>query len=163
MNDVGDPPGRIRPATAEDAEVVADIYLAARAAAVPAMPPLIHADDEVRTWVRETVLPLHDVRVAALEGMVLAMMVLYPGWLDHLYVRPELWGHGIGSSMLAEAKMLQPHGLETWVSASNAGARRFYERHGFVEVEHGDGAGNDEGEPDVLYRWVPVTTPKERA
>ena len=35
--------------------------------------------------------------------------------------------------------------------ARNAGARRFYERHGFVAVAFGDGTGNEEGEPDVRY------------
>jgi len=34
-------------------------------------------------------------------------------------------------------------------------ARRFYGREGFVEVEHTDGAGNEEGEPDVRLEWRP--------
>jgi hypothetical protein len=33
----------------------------------------------------------------------------------------------------------------------NAGARRFYERNGFVAARLGDGKGNEEGEPDVVY------------
>ena len=33
----------------------------------------------------------------------------------------------------------------------NTGARRFYERHGFVEAGRTDGRGNEEGVPDVLY------------
>jgi hypothetical protein len=35
-------------------------------------------------------------------------------------------------------------------------ARRFYERHGFVAVEHTDGAGNEEREPDVRFLWRPA-------
>ena len=36
----------------------------------------------------------------------------------------------------------------------NEGARRFYERHGFTAVEWTDG-DNEEGAPDVRYRWTP--------
>ena len=148
--------GSIRAATPDDAQAVAEIYLAARHASVPAIPPLVRCDDEVRTWVADMLIPLHDVRVAELSGVELAMMALAPGWLDHLYVQPELWGHGIGTAMVDEAKVLQPTGLQAWVFATNAGARRFYERHGFVAAEHTDGSANEEGAPDVRYVWTPV-------
>jgi hypothetical protein len=32
-------------------------------------------------------------------------------------------------------------------------ARAFYERHGFVAIEFGDGSGNEAGQPDVFYEW----------
>lgn len=35
---------------------------------------------------------------------------------------------------------------------SNTRARRFYERHGFVEIDGSDG-DNEEGEPDIRFRW----------
>ena len=41
--------------------------------------------------------------------------------------------------------------LRLYTFARNEGARRFYERHGFVAVAFGDGSGNQEGEPDVRY------------
>jgi hypothetical protein len=41
----------------------------------------------------------------------------------------------------------------------NTRARGFYERRGFVAVEFGDGSGNEEGEPDVLYQWTPELNP----
>jgi hypothetical protein len=34
---------------------------------------------------------------------------------------------------------------------ANTGARRFYERHGFRAEVFGDGSGNEEGLPDILY------------
>ena len=43
--------------------------------------------------------------------------------------------------------------IQLWTFQANAGARRFYERHAFLAEELTDGAGNDEGEPDVRYRW----------
>jgi hypothetical protein len=41
----------------------------------------------------------------------------------------------------------------------NTRARSFYERRGFVAVAFGDGSGNEEGEPDVLYQWTPALGP----
>ncbi|MGE3511045.1 MAG: histone acetyltransferase, partial [Vicinamibacterales bacterium] len=32
--------------------------------------------------------------------------------------------------------------------------RVFYERHGFVAVAFGDGSGNEERCPDILYEWM---------
>jgi 8-oxo-dGTP pyrophosphatase MutT (NUDIX family) len=34
--------------------------------------------------------------------------------------------------------------------------QRFYERHGFIEIERTDGSGNEEQAPDVRYRWSGV-------
>ncbi len=36
---------------------------------------------------------------------------------------------------------------------SNAGAQRFYARHGFGEVRRTDGSDNEEREPDVEMAW----------
>jgi hypothetical protein len=35
--------------------------------------------------------------------------------------------------------------------ARNAGARSFYQAHGFRIAATSDGAGTEEGEPDILY------------
>ena len=43
--------------------------------------------------------------------------------------------------------------LTLWTFQRNLRARRFYEANGFVAVRETDGAGNEEKEPDVLYRW----------
>jgi hypothetical protein len=56
---------------------------------------------------------------------------------------------------MALAKQRSPAELQLWTFQVNAGARRFYERHGFVPVELTDGATNQERQPDVRYRWVP--------
>jgi hypothetical protein len=41
--------------------------------------------------------------------------------------------------------------LKLWTLQSNAGAQRFYLRHGFVEADRTDGADNEERAPDILY------------
>jgi hypothetical protein len=41
----------LRPGSADDLPAVAELYLEARRAAVPLMPPGVHPDDDVRCWV----------------------------------------------------------------------------------------------------------------
>ena len=43
--------------------------------------------------------------------------------------------------------------LGLWTFQANAGAARFISKHGFVEVRRTDGAGNDEGLPDIRFEW----------
>jgi GNAT superfamily N-acetyltransferase len=61
--------------------------------------------------------------------------------LDELYVVPELRGSGIGSSILASSiEVLTARGVREMhinVDEVDDGARRFYERHGFVNIEPG--------------------------
>jgi ribosomal protein S18 acetylase RimI-like enzyme len=55
--------------------------------------------------------------------------------------------------MLSVAKRERPRGLRLWTFASNTPAQRFYERHGFVEMDRTDGQDNEERAPDILYTW----------
>jgi GNAT superfamily N-acetyltransferase len=149
---------QVRRALPDDGSAVADVYLRARHAAVPVIPPLVHDDADVRRWMAGVV--THGgTWVAHEEHEVVGLLVLTPGWIEHLYVAPERQGSGVGSRLLSLAKDRQPHGLELWTFAANQGARRFYERHGFTAVEHTDGAGNEERAPDVRYRWPGATPP----
>ncbi|WP_439121811.1 GNAT family N-acetyltransferase [Marivita sp.] len=69
-----------------------------------------------------------------------------------LYISPAVRGHGVGSRLLTDAKLHEDH-LTLWTFQANTRAQVFYERHGFTEVERTDGAGNDEGLPDIRYHW----------
>jgi GNAT superfamily N-acetyltransferase len=69
-----------------------------------------------------------------------------------LYVAPDRRGQGIGRRLLTEAKA-RAEMLDLWVLAGNAPARAFYREQGFREVSQGQGAGNDEGLPDILMIW----------
>jgi ribosomal protein S18 acetylase RimI-like enzyme len=44
-----------------------------------------------------------------------------------------------------------------FVFQANAGARRFYEAHGFTLLRLSDGQDNEECCPDALYQWLPDT------
>lgn len=152
----------IRRAHGEDAGPLADLFVAAREAAYPAMPHPVHPPEEVRHWFREvlgleerttTMPPEREVWVAEAEGALVGYAVLDPGWLDSLYVRPDLTGQGIGTALLDLVKGLRPDGFGLWVFASNVAAQRFYRRHGLVPVRRTDGSENEEGAPDVEMLW----------
>jgi GNAT superfamily N-acetyltransferase len=143
----------IRLAEPDDARAVADLYLRSRKASVPAIPPSVHDDDDVRNHFATQVLPDCEAWVATDDGVIVGILVLHADWVDHLYVEPGATGAGIGTALLAHAKQRRPDGLDLWAFQSNTGARRFYERHGFVAVAETDG-DNEEGAPDVHYRWT---------
>lgn len=142
-----------------DTATAADLYLGARRAAVPAIPPSAHSDEDVRRWFRDIVIPLRETWLAEEDGDLIALMVLDGHELDQLYVHPEYTGRGAGSELLRLAQSRRPEGLSLWTFQSNEGAQRFYVRHGFVAVEHTDGSGNEERAPDVRYVWQPRRTP----
>ncbi len=147
----------IRPATADDATQIADVWLASWRATFDFEPA--HPDDDVRRWVREELLVEADNWVAtdaSHDEAVIALLGLSDTMVEQLYVRPDWIGRGVGRALLDLAKRRRPHGLELYSFAANDRARRFYERNGFVPVAFGDGSGNEEGRPDVLYRWRPT-------
>ena len=144
----------IRPGTAEDAPAVAELYLRARRAAVGAIPDAVHGDAEIRAWFASHVVTDAELWVAEDEaGVVAGLLVLDGDWVDQLYVEPDLTGRGVGARLLELAKRERPDGLQLWTFASNTGAQRFYERHGFVARERTDGRENEEGAPAIRYVW----------
>lgn len=144
----------IRPATATDADAIADVFLASFHATYDF--PLAHTDQEVRGWVRDILVASGHTWVALdADGGVVALMAVKPGDLDQLYVRPDLLGRGIGRQLLEVAKAESPDGLTLYTFQVNDRARRFYERNGFVAEWFGDGSANEERQPDVRYAWRP--------
>lgn len=136
----------VRRAVAADAEVVAgllDAFNREFDTPTPGVPVL--------TGRLQRLLPGGDV-VALLAGKPaagLALLTLRPnvwydgpvGLLDELYVIPPLRGHGTGTPLLRAAEDVVRsrggHLLEITVDGDDAGARRFYERHGYRNSESG--------------------------
>jgi GNAT superfamily N-acetyltransferase len=62
--------------------------------------------------------------------------------LEELYVRPELRDHGIGTRLLLAAlDRVREHGaieMHINVDEVDVDTRRFYERHGFTNIEPGE-------------------------
>jgi GNAT superfamily N-acetyltransferase len=142
----------IRRGDARDARAAADLWVRAREAAIPAIPPPVHDADDVRGYFASHVVGECELWVAEEEpGQLAGIMVLDGDWVDQLYVDPRRTGRGIGSGLLDAAKRERPDGLRLWTFASNTDAQRFYLRHGFVEAARTDGRQNDERAPDILY------------
>ena len=112
----------------------------------------LHTPDEDDWFFSAVVFPTCTVWGSFDGDALIGFIALRPGWIDHLYVLPGQQGRGVGTALLEVAKAGGQE-LALWTFQRNAGARRFYERHGFVAVELTDGAGNEEREPDVRYRW----------
>lgn len=131
----------------------AEVCLAARHANRATIPALVHTDDEVRRWFRDVVMPERDVWVAEADDVVVGVLVLDGDEVEQLYVTPGQTGKGIGRRLLDQAKALRPDDLALWVFESNTGARRFYRREGFEEIDRTDGSDNEERSPDVRCAW----------
>lgn len=144
----------LRTATEADAQLVAGILISTRAEFMP-YAPATHSDREIRDWVRTQLIPGGGVTVAvsgpSLIGVVATSADHHCSWVKQMAVAPEYVGNGVGARLLAHAldRLASPVRLYTF--QANAGARRFYERHGFVAIEFTDGQGNEERCPDVLY------------
>lgn len=152
---------RVRRAVPEDVGPAAEVYLRSRHDSVPAVPPLVHDDEDVRRWFADEVYPNRELWVAVTEshGEVVGVMVLVGDRVDQLYVRPGSTGQGVGTQLIIAAQALRPDGLQLWTFASNRRAQAFYERHGFVGKERTDGRGNEERSPDIRYVWQPGAGP----
>ena len=145
----------LRLARREEADAVATVWLRSRAASAPAIPPPVHTESEVRGWFQHVVVPTKEVWVAEERGGIVALLVLDDAGIDQLYVDPDHASGGIGGDLMSVAKRRRPDGITLWTFAANVGARRFYERHGFVVTDATDG-DNEEGAPDVRYEWRPL-------
>lgn len=138
----------LRAAEADDAGDIARILRAALAA-FPWMPTL-HTPDEDLHFVRHVLLPQQRVAVAVVGGKTVGFAATSNEWLEQLYLDPEWTGQGIGSLLLRHVTETMTH-VKLHCFEANSGARRFYERHGFSAVSLGDGSGNEEGLPDIVY------------
>jgi ribosomal protein S18 acetylase RimI-like enzyme len=144
----------LRHAQAGDADGAAHVLLQSRKQFL-AYAPLAHSGEEVRQWLREVIIPA-GATVAVAQGQVVGLLVTSTSadgarWIDQLYIHPAHVGRGIGTRLLAHALATLPLPIRLYTFQQNAGARRFYERHGFVALEFSDGSANEERCPDVLY------------
>ena len=144
----------VRAAKAEDARRVADLLIDTRAAFMP-YAPSAHPEPEVREWVASHLVPTGGVVVADVDGQIVGTMATTVedgvSWITQMAVDPRVVGKGIGSVLLAHAIGTLPRPIRLYTFQQNVGARRFYERHGFLAIEFTDGEGNEEKCPDVRY------------
>ena len=147
-----------RAATLGDAADVADVYLRSRKELV-ACAPLVHTDDAVREWIHRYLIPAGSTTVAVVDNLVIGLLAVSKGsdcsWIDQLYLLPAWVGRGIGTRLLELARSELRPPIRLYTFQCNQPARRFYERRGFEAIAFGDGSGNEEKCPDILYEWRP--------
>ena len=122
-------------------------------AQIPGYDTTLHSADEFRGFYRDEVMINDELWGVFDGGRLQGFIALLPGWIDHLYVDPAVRRAGIGSALVRLAQKQQSE-LRLYTFQSNANARAFYEKHGFVIEELTDGARNEEKMPDITYKWV---------
>lgn len=105
---------------------------------------------------RESVFPTNEIWLAVdrEKGLPVGVIAFTSETVNHLYLLPEVQHRGIGSALLDIAKS---HGkpLRLWTFQCNEVAKKFYAKHGFHVIKETDGAENEEGQPDLLFEWLP--------
>jgi GNAT superfamily N-acetyltransferase len=151
-------PANLRTAAPGDATEVAEVLITSREAFLP-FAPSPHSPEDILAWVTRQLIPTGAVTVAQVDGRVAGVMATsHDGavsWIDQLYVRPGDVSCGIGARLLASAHTRLPLPIRLYTFQPNAGARRFFERHGYIAIEFTDGRANEEQCPDVLYEYRP--------
>ena len=82
------------------------------------------------------------------DGVVKGMTTVNGGEIEKLYVEPAFQGRGIGARLLEHA-VSSLGARRLWALEKNAGALRFYERHGFARTGE---RKFEEGTPEYLVR-----------
>jgi GNAT superfamily N-acetyltransferase len=140
----------IRRATAADADDAASAFSASFRSMT--FVPKMHSDAEDLAFIRQLI-SQKECWIAVFGGRVIGIACYHAGWLEQLYVDPVLHNRGAGTLLLNRVMDEHPEGFQFWAFQANTGARRFYERNGWVAVEFTDGRGNEEKTPDVRYEW----------
>jgi ribosomal protein S18 acetylase RimI-like enzyme len=141
----------IRRAVPADIAAVARLHRDVRLACLPYLPDL-HPPASVLAFFRDRVFPSSEIWVAG-EDTPDGFCAFREGWVDHLYIRPECHGRGLGTALLRQAMAGQSQ-VQLWVFQRNSNAIGFYRARGFRLVRRTDGSGNEEREPDVLMEWT---------
>ena len=136
----------------EDMDTAARLLRSSFDHALPSLAGL-HTPEEDRWFFRERVFRTCAVWGAFDSAGMVGMIAFRKDWIDQLYVLPMEQGRGVGTGLLQIAQRSFGR-LQLWTFQRNLAARRFYEAKGFALIRETDGAGNEEREPDALYRWA---------
>ncbi|MFZ1467750.1 MAG: GNAT family N-acetyltransferase [Paracoccaceae bacterium] len=112
--------------------------------------PVLHNRGDDLGFVRRMI-GSHRVFVAR-AAAPLGFIAVRQGDIAGFYVADAARSRGIGTALLDRAKTCESR-LALWTFQANTRAIAFYARHGFVEVDRTDGAGNEERLPDVRMIW----------
>ncbi|MFD1796607.1 GNAT family N-acetyltransferase [Paracoccus aurantiacus] len=140
----------IRPARLEDMDACAAIH-SDWIDTTEWMPPRTRSTGEMARDYREGAFVKRRILVAELGGEVAGYLSVDEPTeeITALFVGPR--GRGIGTALMLDAQDRHAR-LWLWTFQRNEGARRFYTRRGFAELERTTG-DNEETLPDVRLGW----------
>lgn len=142
----------LRPVRPTDAHQIATIHHTAYATAMPWL-AVAHSEAEDQWFFKHRVLPNQSVQIANVDGITVGVIACESGWIEPLPISPPpiaIWHQGRALGIYVTCLACP----QLWTFQRNTGAQLFYTWHGFVEVEHTDGTGNEEREPDVRMLWA---------
>jgi putative acetyltransferase len=145
--------GVIRKLELEDMDRAAAVMRASFDNAFPVLARL-HTPENDRSFFRDRIFATCQVWGYSDGNDLVGIIAFRDGWIDQLYVLPSSQRRGIGTALLRVAQNRSVT-VSLWTFQRNEIARRFYKKHGFTLVRETDGSGNEEKEPDALYRWPP--------
>ena len=148
-------PSSLRPASAEDADAIAEIWsLGWRDGHLGHVPDeLVQArtDESFRARAAER---LSEMTVAVVHGEIAGFVLVADDEVEQVYVAAMHRGKGVADLLLGEAEQqVRTNGhSEAWLAvvAGNARARAFYERSGWRDEGPFDYAATSEGGPIVV-------------
>ena len=129
----------LRPARPEDMAGVADIWHRAWHTAHPGhVPDGLTAGRTLAAFHARTPSRVADTTVAEVDGAVVGFTMVAGDEVEQVFVDPDHHGAGIAAPLLAAAEeQVAAAGYDVaWLAVvvGNARARRFYEKHGWVDV-----------------------------
>ena len=129
----------IRRARSDEIGPCADLYVRVLRETFTWAPPERHRRDDFLRAARE-----EEIYVAVEGGRVLGLAAFYrpQNFLHSLYV--DARGRGVGRTLLNHVLLVaEPGPVSLKVQAPNLRAQAFYEREGFVALDHGQDLGSD--------------------
>lgn len=142
----------LRPGFAEDLPAVHEVFLAASRGG--GQPLEWRTPEEVRAWSMGLLdLPGRDLWLARCEDELLGFVLMEGAWVNLVFVHPDHQARGVGDALLQLVKAMHPSGFGLRVHQANERAQAFYRRHGLVELESTDGAGQVDRSADLQLAW----------
>ena len=146
----------IRPYRSTDSDALIVLWRVAREKSLPDFQLRKgHFFYEDCDYFQNYVVAKNRIWVAIRDRRRVGFMAMNGSFVDQLYIHPDHWRQGIGRRLLDLAKQLSPEHVWLYTLQINAGARAFYERHGFIAEKLGV-SPPPESEPDVEYHWRPA-------
>lgn len=129
----------LRPARPEDMDTVADIWHRAWHVAHPGHVPAGLTRGRTLPAFRErTPSRVADTTVAEVDGELVGFTMVAGDEVEQVFVDPDRHGSGVAGPLLAaaEARVAEAGHDVAWLAVvvGNARARRFYEKHGWVDA-----------------------------